>query len=301
LILPPVIQKRTSMFTTEIILQTLISGLLMGCVYALVAVGLCLIWGLMEIVNFAHGQFMMLAMFMTFWMYTLLGVDPLFSLPLGAVLLFLIGIATYFFIIKGILYTTFLAQIFATFGLGVFLHSMAQFLWTANYRSIQNPLIAGRIAAGKIFIGFPHLAAAVMCVIGFIFLYWFINKTEIGLALQAASEDREAASLMGINSNRIFAMGWGIGSACVGVAGVLLSNFFYIFPEVGFTFALIAYVAVALGGFGSIPGSFIAGVFIGLVEALGGLFIDPAFKYFSVYVLYLAVVFIRPQGLWGRY
>lgn len=289
------------MFTAEIILQVLISGLLMGCVYGLVAVGLCLIWGLMEIVNFAHGQFMMLGMFAAFWMYTLFGVDPLLSLPLGAVLLFLLGIATYFFIIKGILYTTFLAQIFATFGLGVFLQSLAQFLWTPNYRLIQNPALAGRISAAGIYIGFPQLTMAIMCIVAFAFLYWFINKTEIGLALQAASEDREAASLMGVNTNRIFALGWGIGSACVGIAGVLLSNFFYIFPEVGFTFALIAYVAVALGGFGSIPGSFIAGIIIGLVEAFGGLFIDPAFKYFSVYVLYLAVIFLRPQGLWGRY
>jgi len=106
---------------------------------------------------------------------------------------------------------------------------------------------------------------------------------------------------MGINSNRIFALGWGIGSACVGVAGVLLTNFFYIFPEVGFTFALIAYVAVALGGFGSIVGSFLAGIIIGLVEAFSGLLIDPAFKYFSIYVLYMVVIFFRPQGLWGRY
>ncbi len=289
------------MLTPDIILQTLISGLLMGCVYALVAVGLCLIWGLMEIVNFAHGQFMMLAMFLAFWMYTLFGVDPLFSLPLGAALLFIVGVATYQFIIKGMLHTTFFAQIFATFGLGVFLHSMAQFLWTANYRSIQNPLLSGRIAIGHVFIGFPQLAAAAMCIAGFLFLYWLINKTEIGLALQAASEDREAASLMGINSHRIFALGWGIGSACVGVAGVLLTNFFYVFPEVGFTFALIAYVAVALGGFGSIVGSFLAGIIIGLVEAFSGLLIDPAFKYFSIYVLYMIVIFFRPQGLWGRY
>ena len=289
------------MLTTDIILQTFISGLLMGCIYALVAVGLCLIWGLMEIVNFAHGQFMMLAMFLSFWMYTLFGVDPLLSLPLGGLCLFIIGVATYHLIIKGILYTTFFAQIFATFGLGIFLHSAAQFLWTANYRSVQNPLLAGRLAVGNIFIGFPQVAAAIMCILGFLFLYWLINKTEIGLALQAASEDREAASLMGINSNRIFAVGWGIGSACVGIAGVLLTNFFYIFPEVGFTFALIAYVAVALGGFGSIVGSFLAGVIIGLVEAFAGLLIDPAFKYFSIYVLYMVVVFFRPQGLWGRY
>ena len=214
------------MLTSEIILQTLISGLLMGCIYALVAVGLCLIWGLMEIVNFAHGQFMMLAMFLAFWMYTLFALDPLWSLPLGALLLFIIGVATYYFIIKGMLHTTFFAQIFATFGLGVFLHSMAQFLWTANYRSIQNPILSGRLAVGNIFVGFPQLAAAAMCILGFLFLYWLINKTEIGLALQAASEDREAASLMGINSHRIFALGWGIGSACVGVAGVLLTNFF---------------------------------------------------------------------------
>ncbi|HSR13318.1 MAG TPA: branched-chain amino acid ABC transporter permease [Thermodesulfobacteriota bacterium] len=289
------------MLTPEIILQTLISGILIGCIYALVAVGLCLIWGLMEIVNFAHGQFMMLAMFLAFWMYTLFGVDPIFTLPLGAVLLFVVGVATYYLIIKGMLHTTFFAQIFATFGLGVFLHSMAQFLWTANYRSIQNPLLSGRIALGQVFIGFPQLAAAGMCIVGFLFLYWLINKTEIGLALQAASEDREAASLMGINSNRIFALGWGIGSACVGIAGVLLANFFYVFPEVGFTFALIAYVAVALGGFGSIVGSFLAGIIIGLVESFSGLLIDPAFKYFSIYVLYMIVIFFRPQGLWGRY
>ena len=289
------------MLTPEIILQTLISGLLMGCIYALVAVGLCLIWGLMEIVNFAHGQFMMLAMFLAFWMYTLFSIDPLLSIPLGAIALFIIGVATYHFIIKGMLHTTFFAQIFATFGLGIFLHSMAQFLWTANYRSIQNPILSGRLAVGNIFVGFPQMAAAAMCILGFLFLYWLINRTEIGLALQAASEDREAASLMGINSNRIFALGWGIGSACVGVAGVLLTNFFYIFPEVGFTFALIAYVAVALGGFGSIVGSFLAGIIIGLVEAFSGLLIDPAYKYFSIYLLYMVVIFFRPQGLWGRY
>jgi branched-chain amino acid transport system permease protein len=228
-------------------------------------------------------------------------LDPLWSLPLGALLLFIIGVATYYFIIKGMLHTTFFAQIFATFGLGVFLHSMAQFLWTANYRSIQNPILSGRLAVGNIFVGFPQIAAAAMCILSFFFLYWLINKTEIGLALQAASEDREAASLMGINSHRIFALGWGIGSACVGVAGVLLTNFFYVFPEVGFTFALIAYVAVALGGFGSIVGSFLAGIIIGLVEAFSGLLIDPAFKYFSIYVLYIVVIFFRPQGLWGRY
>jgi branched-chain amino acid transport system permease protein len=279
----------------------MISGLLMGCIYALVAVGLCLIWGLMEIVNFAHGEMLMLGMFTAFWMFTLYHIDPMLSLPLCLVLLFLIGVATYFIIIKKILKAPFLAQILATFGLGIFLRYLAQFLWTPDFRMVKNPWLAGRIGVEGIFIGLPELTASIITVLSFVLLYWFINKTEVGTALLATSEDREAASLMGINSDKMFALGWGIGAACLGVAGALMSNFYYIFPEVGFPFALIAYVAVALGGFGSIPGSFIAGIIIGLVESLGGLFIAPAFKYTFVYIIYLLVVFIRPQGLWGRY
>jgi branched-chain amino acid transport system permease protein len=289
------------MYSSEIILQTIISGLLMGCIYALVAVGLCLIWGLMEIVNFAHGEMLMLGMFTSFWMFTLYHIDPMLSLPICLVVLFLIGVATYFIVIKKILKAPFLAQILATFGLGIFLRYLAQFLWTPDFRMIKNPGLAGRISLGGIFVGLPELTASIITVISFALLYWFINKTEVGTALLATSEDREAAALMGINSDKMFALGWGIGAACLGVAGALMSNFYYIFPEVGFPFALIAYVAVALGGFGSIPGSFVAGIIIGLVEFLGGLFIAPAFKYTFVFIIYLLVVFIRPQGLWGRY
>jgi branched-chain amino acid transport system permease protein len=289
------------MYSAEIILQTIISGLLMGCIYALVAVGLCLIWGLMEIVNFAHGEMLMLGMFTAFWMFTLYHIDPIISLPLCMVILFFVGVATYFIVIKKILKAPFLAQILATFGLGIFLRYLAQFMWTPDYRMIKNPLLAGRIGFSGIFVGIPELTASIITILSFILLYQFINKTEIGTALLATSEDREAASLMGINSDKMFALGWGIGAACLGVAGALMSNFYYVFPEVGFPFALIAYVAVALGGFGSIPGSFIAGIIIGLVEFLSGLFIVPAFKYTFVFIIYLLVVFIRPQGLWGRY
>ncbi len=289
------------MFSSEIILQTIISGLLMGCIYALVAVGLCLIWGLMEIVNFAHGEMLMLGMFTAFWMFTLYHIDPILSLPLCLALLFLIGVATYFIIIKKIIKAPFLAQILATFGLGIFLRYLAQFMFSPDFRTIKNPILSGNINLGGLFIGVPQLVASLICVVTFIVLYLFINKTEVGVALLATSEDREAASLMGINSDRMFALGWGIGAACLGVAGALISNFYYIFPEVGFPFALIAYVAVALGGFGSIPGSFIAGIIIGLVEFLTGLFIAPTFKYSFVFLIYLLVVFIRPQGLWGRY
>jgi branched-chain amino acid transport system permease protein len=289
------------MYSSEIILQTILSGILMGCIYALVAVGLCLIWGLMEIVNFAHGEFLMLAMFTAFWGYTLFHLDPLLSLPFCILVLFGMGVLTYFIVIKKILQAPFLAQILATFGLGIFLRYLAQFLWSPDFRTIKAPLLTGKISIGGVFLGLPQLAASLVCFATFIFLYWFINKTEVGAALLATSEDREAASLMGINSHKMFALGWGMGAACLGVAGALMANFYYIFPEVGFSFSLIAYVAVALGGFGSIPGSLVAGIIIGLVEFLSGLFIAPAFKYSFVFAIYLLVVFIRPQGLWGRY
>lgn len=287
--------------TLEVLLQGLIGGLLMGFVYALIAAGLSLIFGLMEIVNFAHGEFLMLAMFATFWAWALAGLDPLVSLPLTAALLFLLGIAVYHGLIRWILGAPMLAQIFATFGLAVFLRSAAQALWGVDFRLVKDPLVSGRISLGGLFIGLPQLVASVGALAAFAFLYWLIRKTETGRALQATAQDRQAAALMGIDTQRMFALGWGIGAACVGVAGALLTIFFYVFPDVGASFALLAYVAVALGGFGNVPGTLAAGVVVGVVEVMSGLLIAPTLKYVAVFLIYLAVVLWRPQGLFGRF
>ena len=287
--------------TAEVLLQGIVSGLLMGLVYALIAAGLSLIFGLMEIVNFAHGEFLMLAMFSAYWAWALWRLDPIVSLPLTAAALFLLGVATYLGLIRWIIGAPMLAQIFATFGLAIFLRSAAQALWGVDFQLVKDPLIQGRISLGGLFIGMPQLAASVGALLAFVFLNWFISRTETGLALQATAQDRQAASLMGINTQRMFALGWGIGSACVGVAGALLTIFFYVFPDVGSSFALLAYVTVALGGFGNVPGTLVAGVVVGLIEALGGLLIAPALKYVAVFVVYLLVVLWRPQGLFGRF
>jgi len=287
--------------TADVVLQGLVSGLLMGFVYALIAAGLSLIFGLMEIVNFAHGEFLMLAMFATFWAWSLWALDPLVSLPLTVCLLFLFGLAVYHGMIRWILGAPMLAQIFATFGLAIFLRAAAQALWGVDFRVVKNPLMDGRLAVGGLFIGLPQLTASVGALVAFGFLQWFITKTETGLALQATAQDRQAAALMGIDTDRMFALGWAIGSACVGVAGGLLAMFFYIFPEVGGAFALLAYVTVALGGFGNVPATLLAGVIVGLVEVCAGLLIAPAMKYAVVFLLYLAVVLWRPQGLFGRF
>lgn len=287
--------------TREIVIQAIISGLLMGFVYALIAAGLSLIFGLMEIVNFAHGEFMMLSMFAAFWLWYLFSLDPLVSLPIAAALLFLLGLATHYGIIRHILRASMLAQICATFGLAIFLRALAQFLWTPDFRTISHPIVEGRVEILGIFLGLPQIVASLGCLVAFALLYLFINRSDTGLALQATAQDRQVASLMGIPTDNMLALGWGIGSACVGVAGVLLSTFYFVFPEVGSLFALLAYVAVAMGGFGSILGCLFAGVLIGLVESLGGLLIDPSFKYVIIFGLYLAVVFFRPQGLFGRF
>jgi branched-chain amino acid transport system permease protein len=287
--------------TPEILLQGVVGGLLMGLVYALIAAGLSLIFGLMEIVNFAHGEFLMLAMFATFWAWALWRLDPLISLPLTAFLLAALGWATYHGLVRFILNAPMLAQIFATFGLAVFLRSGAQALWGADFHLVKDPLVQGRVTVAGVFIGLPQLVASAGALLAFGALYWFITRTETGLALQATAQDRQAASLMGIDTQRMFALGWAIGGACVGVAGGLLAAFFYVFPEVGASFSLLAYVAVALGGFGNVPATLAGGVIVGLVEVMGGLLIDPSLKLIGVFGLYLVVVLWRPQGLFGRF
>ena len=284
----------------DFIIQAIVSGVLMGLIYALVAVGLSLIFGLMEIVNFAHGEFLMLAMYTSFWFWVV-GVDPIFALPLVAALFGAVGLLVHYGIISRLLSAPMLAQICGTFGLAVALRASAQFFWTPDFRTITDPLIAGRVQIGPIFIGQPQLIAGAVCLLAFGLLWLFVTRTETGLALQATAQDRQAAAVMGIPTERMFALGWAIGLGCVGIAGTMLSTFFYIFPDVGVSFAPLAFVTVALGGFGSILGSLVAGVLIGLVESLGGLLIDPSYKTLIVFALYLAVVLVRPMGLFGRF
>ena len=147
-----------------------------------------------------------------------------------------------------------LIQICATFGLSIFIRSIAQLLWTPDFRNVDKPLLEGRIEIGSVFIGQPQLYASLVCLVAFFGLYWFVTKTETGLALQATAQDRHAAEILGIPSNKMFAIGWAIGLGCVGVAGGMMANYFFIFTDVGINFALFAFVAVALGGFGSIIG-----------------------------------------------
>lgn len=283
-----------------IIIQIIISGLLIGFVFSLIAVGLTLIWGVMDIINFAHGDFMMIAMFSSLLMFTNIGIDPLFSLPISALLLFCIGLLTYRLVIRPLIGHSGLAALLATFGLSIFIRNVMLLVLGPDFRVVQNSILAGkRLEIMGIHLSLSQVVASIGCVIVTYLVYLFISKSKVGRAIRATALDRDTALLMGINTNRVFALTFAIGSACVGVAGALLVNFYYVFPDVGFSFVILAFVIVALGGFGNIGGAFLAGIIVGLVSNVGGFLVAPDFKYTLVFVLYLIVIFFRPKGLFG--
>ena len=276
----------------------------MGLLYGLIAVGLALIFGLMDVTNFAHGEFLMLAMYLSFFLFAFFAIDPLLSAPLVAAAMFVFGAVVYLLLVRFAMRAKAnagMVQIFTTFGLAIVMRGLAQYFFTPDYRSIPQSWLGGKtISVAGIFLPEPQLIGALVSIAAFAGLYLFIHRTDFGRALEATREDKGAVALVGIDSNRVFALGWGMGAALVGVAGAVLSTFYYIHPQVGAAFGTIAYITVALGGFGSVFGAFAAGIVVGLVEALTAVVLPPAMKSMGIYVLYLAIIFLRPQGLFGR-
>ena len=271
----------------------------MGCIYSLNAVGLSLIFGVVGLINFAYSDFMMIAMYSCFWMYILVGLDPLFSLPIAMLICVLLGFITYKFIIKRVLKAPTLAQTLSTFALGIILKNLAVFFFKQDYRLINDPIISGQTYIGTLSLSNAKVFAAILSIIATVALMLFLNKTKTGLALRATAISKQAASLMGINADRMYLMAYILGSACVGIAGAALSNFYYVYPYIATTFSTITFATIALGGFGSLEGALIAGLIIGVVESLSGFFIDSSLKYAVVFSIYFLVIVIRPKGLKG--
>lgn len=281
-------------------LQVLIDGILSGLLYALVAAGLSMMWGVMDVINFAHGEFLMVAMYLCYWIGAILGVDPLFSWIAAGIFLFLLGALTYRLIIKNSLGKAAMAPLLATFGLSMLLKNFCMNRFTPNFRLLSGTIMEGKTfeVAGAI-ISLPQLVTAIFSLAVLLGVYWLIKKTRVGWAIQATAMDKEAAELMGIDTENIYLLVFGIGGACVGVAGGLMTTYLAVHPEVGGLFSLIAFVVVALGGFGSIPGALFAALLIGLVESFAGFYVAAVVKYVAVFAIYLVVILIRPKGLFG--
>ncbi|ABS66749.1 branched-chain amino acid ABC transporter permease [Xanthobacter versatilis] len=289
--------------TAQALIQVLASGLLMGLIYALIAVGLSLIFGLMDVVNFAHGEFLMIAMYATFGLVLWTTLDPIVVAPLVVGLMFCVGAFVYVAVVRYAMRTKAnagMVQIFSTFGLAILIQGGAQYFFTPDYRSIKTSWLGGHtLDLAGIFLPWPQIYGGLISIAAFAALS-LISRTDFGKALEATREDQGAVALVGINRNKVFAVGWGLGAALVGLAGTVLAIFYYIHPQVGATFGTIAYVTVALGGFGSVFGALVAGVIVGLVEAITALILPPTMKAVGIYALYLAVVFFRPSGLFGK-
>lgn len=289
--------------TSQALIQVLASGLLMGLIYALIAVGLSLIFGLMDVVNFAHGEFLMIAMYATFGLVLVTTLDPIVVAPLVVGLMFCIGAFVYVAVVRHAMRAKAnagMVQIFSTFGLAILIQGAAQYLFTPDYRSIKTSWLGGHtLELAGIFLPWPQIYGGLISIAAFAGLS-LISRTDFGKALEATREDAGAVALVGIDRNKVFAIGWGLGAALVGLAGTVLAIFYYIHPQVGATFGTIAYVTVALGGFGSVFGALAAGIIVGLVEAITALILPPTMKAVGIYALYLAVVFFRPSGLFGK-
>ncbi len=283
-----------------VLVQVIVGGLLLGAVYALFSSGLTLVWGMMNVVNFAHGDFVMLGMYVAFLVYTLLGGGPLIGAPLATLVLATLGIIVYFGLIRDVMKGPMLAQILGTFGLALLLRYSVFWWFGANFNTLPANLVGGTIDLFGIRIEASRLLAGVVALLVTLGLHLLLTRTSLGSKMLAVSEDSTAAQLMGIRPDSMQAIAWGIAAGATGLAGALIANFFYIVPTVGETLGIVAFVTVSLGGFGSVPGALVAGLLIGVMESMSAYLIGAVYKDIVVYTLFLGFLWFRPQGLMGK-
>jgi branched-chain amino acid transport system permease protein len=283
-----------------VILQVIVGGLLLGAIYALFSSGLTLIWGMMNFINFAHGEFVMLGMYAALLVVVWIGGGPAVFGLAAAGALFALGVAIYLSLIRHVLRGPMLAQILSSFGLALLLRYAAFWVFSANFVSLPGNTLSGTINLGGIFVSEAQLVAGIAAVILTLLLQLLLTRTTVGSMLLAVAEDPGAAMLMGIRPDRIQALAWGLSAGAAGIAGALLATAYPWSPSVGETFGLIAFVVVAFGGFGSVIGSLYAGLIIGLIQAASAFWLGPIYKDVVVYALFVALLWLRPQGLMGK-
>jgi branched-chain amino acid transport system permease protein len=285
--------------TVALFAQLLVAGVLLGGVYALISIGLTLIFGVMRVVNFAHGEFLMLGMYLSYYLVTAVHMNPYLALVVVAPALYLFGLLVEVTIIKSTIGRSDVVQVFATVGLSIVLQATALMAFSANVVGINVPITNALVQLGPLSMGVPQLLAfaAAMLVAGGLFV--FLRSTDVGRAIRATAQDRGAAALMGINVPGIYRLTFGLGSAMTGLAGALLMPIYSVSPTVGEQFVLIAFVVVVLGGLGSVTGALVGGLLIGIVETFSGFVIDPQWKQAVYFLIFLAVLVFRPAGLFG--
>jgi branched-chain amino acid transport system permease protein len=287
------------MWNANFFLQAVINGLLIGGVYSLTAVGLNLIFGVMRIVNFAHGALMMVGMYIAYWSVTLLPINPYLSLLIVILALFALGALIQNFLINPIMSAPEHNQLLLTLGVSLFLENLALFMWSPDYRVMATPLANINYYFGDISLSLVRMLAFGVAMVCSAVLYLILTHTDLGKAIRAASEEREGAVLMGINVRRIYFFSFGIGAACAGVAGATITPFFPVYPHVGGLFVITAFVVVVLGGMGSFGGAFVGGLIIGVAESIGAIFLPGSMKAIVSFAIFILILLFKPTGILG--
>jgi branched-chain amino acid transport system permease protein len=285
--------------TGDLLLQAAVSGFLLGGVYGLVASGLSLIFGVLRIINFAHGAVMMLGMYAAYWLFTLLGVDPYLCVLITGPAFFALGMVVQRVVIEPNRRAAEHNQLLLTLGLALFLENLALVLWQGDFRTVRPAYAGASFVIGDALVEVPRLVACAGAVVMALALFAFLRLTDVGKAIRALSEEPEGAMLMGIDVRRIRAVAFGIGAGCVAVAGALVTPFFYVAPDVGESFNIMAFVVVVLGGMGNFVGALAGGFIVGLAESLGATLLPGSLKQLVVFALFVLVLLFRPAGLFG--
>lgn len=283
----------------EVFLQTLVAGILKGGLYSLIGIGMSLIMGVMGIINLAHGQLMMVAMYITFSLSYFLGIDPLLSLFVTMPSLFLLGMILQKYLLNPLIEVDSILpenQVLMTVGIGMVLTEIARFIFTSDYKSVRTPYSDKTFFLGEISFSIALVIAFCIAVVFTLFMFWFLLKTDIGRSIRATAQNKDAALLMGVNSKRITIYTFGIGSALVGSAGTLLMTVYYLFPDIGGAFTRKAFVITILGGLGSTVGAIFGGVTLGLAESFGATYIGMAYDDMIGLIIFILVLLFLPGG-----
>jgi len=280
--------------------QSLLSGVLIGGVYALIGIGLTIIFGVMRIINFAHGDIMMIGMYLTYNLFTLAGIDPFLSVLITIPIMFAFGALLQRMFINRVLDALPQNQILLTIGLGLIMSNTVMLIYTSDYKILSTDYSSSSVTLLGLSISEPLAISFVITAAITALLYWFFMRTDTGQAIRATAQDREAAQLMGINVKRMSIIAFGLGASLAGTAGALISPTYYIFPQIGSTFTLKAFVITVLGGMGSILGATLGGILIGMAESMGAVYISSGWKDVVVFVLFLLVLLFKPAGLLGK-
>ncbi|NQU02981.1 MAG: branched-chain amino acid ABC transporter permease [Syntrophaceae bacterium] len=282
------------------ITQVLLNGFLIGGIYASFAVGFSLIFGVLRIVNIVHGEFIMLGAFITYWLYSIFGIDPFLSLPVSFVILFGFGYLLQRFVINRIIEAPEIMSLLLTFGLSLIIVNVVLILWKGDYRLVNPGYAGANLELGILLVPCIRLATCVFALLAVGGLQFFLQHTDTGRAIKATSQNKDGARLQGVNPARIYAITFALGAAITAVAGSLLSMSFSVFPAMGGDYLLFSFFIVVVGGMGDLPGALVGGFILGILQSLVTNFMGAGLSYIVMFLVLYVMLIVRPTGIFGR-